>query len=79
MKLALFYVWEDAKSGLIKIIPLICTSATRTSILCFLILSLLRVHHWGWLQQLTAGWLAFFVSILSSLRAHCWSSCNMVA
>ena len=23
----LFYVWEDAKSGLIEIIPLICTSA----------------------------------------------------
>ena len=26
MKFALFYVWEDAKSGLIEIIPLICTS-----------------------------------------------------
>ena len=25
--LALFHVWEDAKSGLTEIIPLICTSA----------------------------------------------------
>ena len=27
MNLVLFYVWEDAKSGLVEIIPLICTSA----------------------------------------------------
>ena len=40
----LFYEWEDAESGLIEIIPLICTSAIWTSILCVLILNLLRVH-----------------------------------
>ena len=49
------------------------------SIMCFLLLSLLRIHHLGRLQQLTARWQAFFVSILSSLRAHCEGCCNVVS
>ena len=48
------------------------------SILCFLILSLLRVHHWGWLQWLMVWWWASS-SILSSLRAHHPVSCNVRA
>ena len=35
------------ESGLTEIIPLICTSAIGVSILCFLILSFLRVHRQG--------------------------------
>ena len=53
-------------SGLTEIIHLICTlpsGASILSILCFLILSFLRVHYLWWLQWLTcykgkgsAGW-----------------------
>ena len=41
------------ESGLIEIIPLICT-LSRVSTLFVLLLSPLRVHHWGWLQWLRA-------------------------
>ena len=51
---------------------------SRASILCFLILSLLRVHHWGWLQWLTVRWGANPTSILSFLRAHHWGGCNVM-
>ena len=65
----LFHVREVVRSGLPEIIPWLGTSALWVSVLCFLILSLLRVPHLGSLQQVAAKWLVLFVSILSSLRA----------
>ena len=48
------------------------------SILCFLILSLLRVYHWS---GCSVWWSdgRHPASILSSLRAHCCGSCNVMA
>ena len=45
---------EDAKSGLIEIIPLIGTSAIWGQYPVLLIRSLLRVNCWEWLHRLTA-------------------------
>lgn len=39
------------ESGLTEIMPLICTSAIWDSILCFLILSFLKLHCWMWLHS----------------------------
>ena len=41
----LFYVWEDAKSGLTEVIPLMCTLAIWGSCPGLFILSLLGVPH----------------------------------
>ena len=71
------------ESGLSEIIPLISTYAilyilTQGYNLCLLILSLLRVHDRGWPQQLTVVG-GHSISILSSLRAHRWGSCDVMA
>ena len=58
--LELFHAWEDAGSGLTAIIPWIGISALWVSVLCFLILSLLRVPHPGSLEQVTGKWLVLF-------------------
>ena len=58
--------------------PLMCTSLSGASILCFLILSLLGVPWEGVRQELPARWQANSASNLSSLRAHCQDGCNVV-
>ena len=50
MNLAHIYVWEDARVCSLKSFFWYAPQLPEASILCFLILSLLRVHHWGWLQ-----------------------------
>ena len=76
----LFYVREDAKSGLTEIIPLICKLSGASS-LCFRILSVLRVYLWECLQWLTASWGigGYPASILSCLRALHPGGCNGMA
>ena len=58
--------------------PLICTSLSGASILCFLILSLLGCLGGGVRQEPPARWRANSASSLSSLRAHCQDGCNVV-
>ena len=64
--------------GIPEIISWIGTSALWVSVLCFLILSLLRGHSLGSLQQVAAKWPVLLVSILSSLKAYLQSGCNVV-
>ena len=46
---AFFMCGKMQKSGLLDIVPLICTQLFGASILCFPILSLHGAHCWGWL------------------------------
>ena len=86
MNLAAFLCMGRCKSlGSLKSFLCYAPQLSGASILCFLILSPLRVHRCGWVQQLTARWQAFFVSSLSSLRGHhqaavmCWlDGCNIL-
>ena len=71
-ELVLFYTWEDAKSGIIEIIPLMCTSA---------IWGQYPVFFSSWVSSgcTAGGGCTHSGSILSSLRAYCQGSCNVVA
>ena len=77
--IALFCVWEDARSGLTEIIPFICSSAIwgqfrYSHILCFL--SSRFIVGKG-CSVMAARWQTLF-SFLSSLRTHwlIWESWN---
>ena len=72
INLVLSYAWEDAKSlGSLKSFLWCIPELSKTSILCFLILSVLRVHHLGvcnvmawWLQHL------LFIDIAGDIFIH---------
>ena len=53
------------ESGLIDIIPLMCT--LRAGVLLFSILNPLRVHSWGWLQWLMAWWHLLYTDMAGSI------------
>ena len=88
--IALFYVWEDARSGLTEIIPFICTSAIWGQFRYFHVLCFLssRFSVGRGCSMMAARWQTFF-SFLSSLRAYwliweswygwwLWHSCILV-
>ena len=72
INLVLFYAWEDAKSlGSLKSFLWCILQLSEASILCFLILNALRLHHLGvcnvmawWLQHL------LFIDIAGDIFIH---------
>ena len=79
--LALFYVWEDAKSGFREIISSICTSATWGQYTKVFTLSPLRVHYQGWCDVMAWGSHIFCLLraagdvFLSQQSQSTWASC----
>ena len=80
MNLVLFYVWEDAKVWahwnhsfgiyLSYLGPVSCVFSS---------LSLLRVHHWGWLHWLMAWWWASCFYPEFPQGSLSWGGCNVMA